>query len=225
MSLSSWNKKHPPSNLAPANGLASRSPAGEQLQFPTELQSLAQSLSQLPQEKQQSQPVCPWSAHAPPSGKSSSPFLRNWHTLSTGATVAGEMFLFGGYVHRSHLPSNDLFIISTRDFSTTLLQTSGDVPSPRYGHRAVLTSTTLLIWGGTSDENAQNLNDDDSFYLLNLGTSDLFMSRPAPADQSFLLSSITRVDPHRGQRSRARRSFLPCPSIGRFQAFHLRWPD
>jgi hypothetical protein len=68
-------------------------------------------------------------------------------------------------------------MISTRDFSTTLLQTSGDVPSPRLGHRAVLTSTTLLIWGGRtdfSDQNAQNPSNDDSFYLLNLGTSDLF---------------------------------------------------
>jgi hypothetical protein len=57
------------------------------------------------------------------------------------------------------------------------LQTSGDVPNPRYGHRAVLTGTTLLIWGGTAyfnDQNAQDQRDDDSFYLLNLGTSDLF---------------------------------------------------
>jgi hypothetical protein len=44
----------------------------------------------------------------------------------------------------------------------------------------VLTSTTLLIWGGTAartnvgGQNAQNQSDDDSFYLLNLGTSDLF---------------------------------------------------
>jgi hypothetical protein len=41
----------------------------------------------------------------------------------------------------------------------------------------VLTSTTLLIWGGKtdfSDQEAQNQSDDDSFYLLNLGTSHLF---------------------------------------------------
>jgi hypothetical protein len=34
-----------------------------------------------------------------------------------------------------------------------------------------------LIWGGSVDvsyQNAQNQNNDDSFYLLNLGTSDLF---------------------------------------------------
>jgi hypothetical protein len=87
------------------------------------------------------------------------------------------LFLFGGITTPSRVVCNDLYVISTRDFSTTLLQTSGDVPNPRYGHRAVLTSTTLLIWGGTadfSDQDAQDQRDDDSFYLLNLGTPDLY---------------------------------------------------
>jgi hypothetical protein len=72
---------------------------------------------------------------------------------------------------------NDLHVFSTRHFTTALLETSGDIPDPRYGHTAVLTSTTLLIWGGTKDssrQNAQTYSDDDSFYLFNLGTSDLF---------------------------------------------------
>ena len=80
-------------------------------------------------------------------------------------------------MHGSETSSNNLYVISTRDFSATLLQTSEDVPSPRFGHRAVLTSTTLLIWGGMAefdDESARNRNNDDSFYLLNLGTSDPF---------------------------------------------------
>jgi hypothetical protein len=97
-------------------------------------------------------------------------FLREAFALSTSATAAGELFLFGGFVQGSRSASNDLYVISTRDFSTTLLQTSGDAPSPRYGHCAVLTSTILLIWGGTT--NSTDQNDDDSFYLLNLGTSD-----------------------------------------------------
>jgi hypothetical protein len=177
MSFFSRNKKHSsaPSTSAPASGpgLASSQVSTQQLQFPTNSQSHLQS----PQEKQQSQPVGPWSAHAPPFGQSPSPFLRHAHALSTSATIAGELFLFGGCVHRSRSPSNDLYVFSTRDFSTTLLQTSGDVPSPRYAHRAVLTSTTLLVWGGRTDvsnQNARNQSNDDSFYLLNLGTSEPF---------------------------------------------------
>jgi hypothetical protein len=227
-------KKHSkaPFTSTPTSGLAS-SQVTQQLQslpqVPTYSQSQSQSQSHLqsPQGKQQSQPVCPWSTHTPPSGRWPSPFPRCFHALSTAATSAGELFLFGGSTpDRIH---NDLYIISTRDFSTTLLNTSGDIPNPRYAHHAVLTSTTLLIWGGTtefSDQNAQNQSDDDSFYLLNLGTSDPFhFTRPAPADQSFLRSSIARLVPHRGRWSRARPSLLPYHDVGWFQALRLRWPD
>ncbi|KAI0283615.1 hypothetical protein BGY98DRAFT_682872 [Russula aff. rugulosa BPL654] len=164
------------STLAPASGLAS-SQVTQQLQFPANLQSRSRSQSHLqsPQEKRQSQPVCPWSAHAPPGPfeQLPSPFHRESHALSTSATAAGELFLFlfGGYVHGSDSPSNDLYMFSTRDFSTTLLQTSGDVPNPRYGHCAVLTSTILFIWGGTTnfrDRIVQNQALDDSLYTLNL---------------------------------------------------------
>jgi hypothetical protein len=163
----SRKKKNSPSNSAPANGLASRSQTSQLPQL-TESQS--------PLETQQTQPLYPWSVHTPLLlGQSPSPFPRYSHALSTTATAASELFLFGG---RTYDPiCNDLYVISTRDFSTTLLKTSGDVPSPRYGHTAVLTDTTLLIWGGktdSGDQNAQNPSNDDSFYLLNLGTSDPF---------------------------------------------------
>jgi hypothetical protein len=176
-----FSKKKPyPFNSAPANKLAPQSQATQSQQrqpaarSPTESQSQSQSHSQSLQQKQQSQSVLPWSAHASQSGASPSPFPRYYHALSTIATATGELFLFGGTTYgRIH---NDLYMISTRDFSTTLLNTSGDIPSPRCAHCAVLTSTTLLIWGGKtelSDQNAQS-QSDDSFYLLNLGTSDLF---------------------------------------------------
>ena len=119
----------------------------------------------------------PWSAHAPPFGQSSSPFLRDAHTLSASAAAASELFLFGGYVHSYETPNNDLYAISTQDFSATLLKTSGDAPSPRFAHDAALTSTTLFIWGGWTDfddQNGQRPGHDDSLYLLNIGTSDLF---------------------------------------------------
>ena len=124
-----------------------------------------------------SQPVYPWSAHSPSIGQSPSPFPRRYHALSTSATAAGELYLFGGYDPGSRTSRNDLYVISIRDFSMTLLQTSGDVPSPRYGHTAVVTGTTLLIWGGRTDLSgrvAKHLSNDGSFYLLDLGTSDPF---------------------------------------------------
>ena len=170
----SRKKKHTeaPSTLAPASGLASS-------QVPSNLQSQSQSQSHLksPQKKQQSERVCPWSEHALPFEQSQSPYFRNSHSLSTSPTNVSELYLFGGYIHSSKSPSNDLYVISTRDFSTTFLQTSGNVPSPRYAHRAVHTGTSLLIWGGHTkfgNQNAQNRGYDDSFYLLNLGTSDVF---------------------------------------------------
>ena len=64
-------------------------------------------------------------------------------------------------------------MFSTRDFSTTLLQTSGEVPAPRARHGAALIGTTLLIFGGKTHSGDQYLLNYDSLYLLNLGTSDL----------------------------------------------------
>jgi hypothetical protein len=164
---SSRKKNHSSSNSGPANGLASQSRPSPQPRFPTESQSRSR------QQTQQSEPLYPWSAHAPTSGQRPSPFPRRLHALSTTATAGGELFLFGGFVQGSRSANNDLYVISTRNLSTTPLRTSGDIPSPRYGHHAVLTSNTLLIWGGTTNS-TRHQNDDDSFYLLNLGTSDHF---------------------------------------------------
>jgi len=193
MPFFSRKNKHSPSNSAPVIGLASHSQ------------------------------LYPWSAHAPQLRKSPSPFPRFDHALSTTATAAGELFLFGGEADGSL--RNDLYVFSTRDFSTTLLYTSGETPSRRGGHGVALTSTLLFVWGGWTVAN--NVNDqhyDDSLYLLNFGMSDLFMSS-AQADQSLLRSSIARVDPRRGQWSRALRSLLPYRDFGWFQALRLRWQD
>ena len=138
------------------------------------------------QSSQGPRPVCTWSAHAPQSGSSPSPFPRDSHTVTATATTAGELFLFGGYV--DGCASGDLFVVSTRDFSTTLLQTSGDVPTARYAHDAGLTGATLLICGGkTGSGESASVPNHDSLYLLNLGTSVPLMSSPTLADHSFSL--------------------------------------
>ena len=130
------------------------------------------------QSTQQPQPVCTWSARASQSGQS-----RSGHTVTATTTAPDELFLFGGYLH-GHA-SSDLYVISTRDFSTTLLQTSGELPAPRYGHGAALTSTTLLICGGIGDH--YDALDFNLLYLLNLGTSHLLTSSLTPVDHSFAL--------------------------------------
>ena len=161
MSFSS--QKNIPSNNPPANKLASQS-------------------------TQQPQPVCTWSAHAPKSGPSPSPFPRSYHSLTAIATAAGELFLFGGYDFGSRLQrkSGDLYVISTRDFSTTLLQTSGEVPTTRWRHSTALIGTTLLICGGQTGR-GEAVPNRDSLYLLNLGTSGSFMPSPTPADHGLAL--------------------------------------
>ena len=175
MLLSSWTTLFPSdtSGSPPANELAS--PSAQQLSPHRQTFSTTSQSQLRPQNNKQPRPVCTWSAHAPQSGPSLSPFPRYCHALTATATAAGELFLFGGYVHGS--ASNDLYIFSTRDFSTTLLQTSGKVPSPRVAPGVALTNTNLLIWGGMGDGNVLKQRPDDSLYLLNLGTSYLSMSR------------------------------------------------
>src|SRR6266852_3415230 len=86
---------------APSTSESAQSHVTQQLHLPTG--------SRPPQEKQQSQPVGPWSAHAPPFGQSPSPFLRHAHAVSASATAGGELFLFGGYARGSESPNNDLY--------------------------------------------------------------------------------------------------------------------
>jgi hypothetical protein len=142
------------------------------------------------QSTQQPWPVCVWSARAPRTIRLPSPFPRHSHTLTATATAttAGELLLFGGYI--PDCATRDLYSFSTRDFSTTLLQTGGEVPSPRCAHVAALIGTTLIICGGRSNfGNRWKVLNFDSLYLLNLGTSNLYllMSIPTPTDQTFAL--------------------------------------
>ena len=172
-------RKELPSN-PPANSLASQS---TQQQPPRQQPYPAKSQSH--QQNYKPQLVCTWSAHTTQSGPSPSLFPRNRHTLTATATAAYKLFLFGGY--ESGPSSSDIYVFSTQDFSTTILKTSGKVPTPRTAHSATLIGTTLLICGGKVGASDQNVLDNDSLYLLNLGTSDIFMSSLTPADHSFAL--------------------------------------
>lgn len=65
---------------------------------------------------------------------------------------------------------NDLYVFSTRDNSAILLQTGGEIPSPRVGHASALVSNVLIVWGGdTKTDPKLKEKQDDGLYLLNLG--------------------------------------------------------
>src|SRR6266404_4056029 len=187
-----FGQQHPPTLRPQVNPSPSTSPSVNGLsphsaQQPSPQQQGPPTQSQLqPTTQQQQRAVYPWSArrlnllpHTPlsknpsaPTVPTPSPFPRYGHALPATATASGELFLFGGLVHES--PRNDLYVFSTRDLSATLLQTSGEIPSPRVGHASALVSSVLLIWGGdtnTGGQEAPNEPQDDSLYLLNLGVS------------------------------------------------------
>jgi hypothetical protein len=132
------------------------------------------------QQQQPRQPTYPWSQRklllnppvvlpkpgvSPPQTPSPSPFPRYGHALPTTATNSGELFLFGGLVHGE--VQNDVYLISTRELSATMLQTTGEIPSPRVGHASALVGSVLIVWGGDTKTNNKS-NTDDGLYLLNL---------------------------------------------------------
>ncbi|KAG7098999.1 hypothetical protein E1B28_000885 [Marasmius oreades] len=110
----------------------------------------------------------------PPSQPSPSPFPRYGHALPATANGSGDLYLFGGLVREQ--PKNDLYTINVRDLGVTLVQSAGDIPSPRVGHACSVVSNVLIVWGG--DTNAQGAGAangqgaggrlDDGLYLLNL---------------------------------------------------------
>ncbi|KAK2461614.1 hypothetical protein APHAL10511_006077 [Amanita phalloides] len=160
----------------------------QQQQLPQQQQQ--QQPLQPPQQQQQQQqpqrqpPAYPWSVKrltilpplilpkpgvASPSSPSPSPFPRYGHSLPATATANGDLYIFGGLVRDS--ARNDLYLFSTRDNSATLLQTAGEIPSPRVGHASALVSNVLIVWGGDTKADAKTRStdkEDDGLYLLNL---------------------------------------------------------
>ncbi|KAF8973589.1 hypothetical protein BDZ97DRAFT_379394 [Flammula alnicola] len=177
----------PGANLQPSNSLQAQVGPQQQQSGP-------------PQQQQPRQPPAfPWSARrlvllpptilnkpgvAPPTSPSPSPFPRYGHALPATATPNGDLYLFGGLVRES--ARNDVYLFSTRDNSATLLQTMGQVPSPRMGHACALVGNVLIVWGGdtNTDPNSKPTDrQDNALYLLNLMSREwnqLDVSGPAP---------------------------------------------
>lgn len=164
-------------------------------------QSTQQQPQQQPQPQQpQQRPAYPWSVRrlhlpppvvlpkpgvAPPTTPSPPPFPRYGHALPATATAAGELYLFGGLVREA--ARNDLYLFSTRDLSATLVQTTGEIPTPRVGHASAIVSSVLIVWGGdTKTDPTTNSAEkqDDGLYLLNLVSKEwtrVTMCGPSPA--------------------------------------------
>ncbi|KAG7450113.1 uncharacterized protein BT62DRAFT_961698 [Guyanagaster necrorhizus] len=146
--------------------------------------SQSQSQQQPAPQQQPPRPSFPWSAKrlalappivfnkpgiAPPTSLSPSPFPRYGHSLPTTSTSSGDLYLFGGLVRET--PKNDLYFFNTRDYVASLVQTEGDLPSPRVGHASAIISNVLIVWGGDTKTDVRarySDRQDDGLYLFNL---------------------------------------------------------
>ncbi|KAH7320431.1 hypothetical protein B0J17DRAFT_685680 [Rhizoctonia solani] len=111
------------------------------------------------------------------------PLPRYGHSVPLIATPGGDIFVFGGLVKDQ--VKDDLWMFrgvwgpdaSSRRTSkemgvvASLLETTGDAPGPRVGHKSALVSSVLIVWGGDTLAKDGERNDD-GLYLLNLTTRD-----------------------------------------------------
>ena len=132
--------------------------------------------------------VFPQPGVRPPAYPSPSPFPRFGAASPVIATPTGELFILGGLVGGQI--RNDLYMISVTapplppssqtsallSISATLLQTEGEIPTPRVGQRCAMVGSVLIVWGGDSRSATRSRamvsageRLDDGLYLLNLG--------------------------------------------------------
>ncbi|KAG2120686.1 uncharacterized protein F5147DRAFT_563267 [Suillus discolor] len=199
MSFFSRKKQPSASQLAASSVTVAQTPSQALAQLAAKDNASQQQPPQASQQPQQ-RPAYPWSARRlllppplvipkpgvpAPNSPSPSPFPRYGHALPATATASGELYLFGGLVRET--ARNDLYLFSTRDLSATLVQTAGEIPSPRVGHASAIVSSVLIIWGGdtkTDPSSDQSEKQDDGLYLLNLVSREwtrVAMHGPAPA--------------------------------------------
>ncbi|GJJ09850.1 hypothetical protein Clacol_004074 [Clathrus columnatus] len=103
---------------------------------------------------------------------SPSPFPRYGFAIPPITTSNNEIYLFGG-LSRDTMVS-DMYLIASRDLTATLIETAGDIPSPRVGHASELANNVLIVWGGATKQDGQANSveepHDNSLYLFNTAT-------------------------------------------------------
>jgi hypothetical protein len=104
--------------------------------------------------------LIPVSGATAPTTLSPSPLPRIGFALC--ANSSGDLYLFGGG-RTATVNRNDLYLYSTFENTATLLETSGDIPSPRYRPASAMYGGDLIVWGGRS-----GTEHDDNLYMLDL---------------------------------------------------------
>lgn len=113
------------------------------------------------------------------------PLPRYGHSVPLVSTPSGDIFVFGGLVKDE--VKDDLWMVrgvwgpdatvgpngrrSTKEMGVvaSLMETTGDAPGPRVGHKSALVSSVLIVWGGDTLAKEGQRNDS-GLYLLNLST-------------------------------------------------------
>jgi Galactose oxidase, central domain len=124
--------------------------------------------------------------------------------MSTTTEASDNLFLFGGLVGETL--RNDTYSFSTRYLSATLLQTTGEPPTPRVGHASALYGNVLVVWGGDTNINPNLVPDelntakaDNALYLLDLSVSQsstiIFLLSPSTKKLTREWTRITTIGP------------------------------
>ncbi|KDN33341.1 hypothetical protein RSAG8_13570, partial [Rhizoctonia solani AG-8 WAC10335] len=127
------------------------------------------------------------------------PLPRYFHSSSMVPSASGDIFIFGGVVDQR--PTNDTWAIKMSGDSdlplgqrgspagmrltASLVETTGDAPSPRIGHQSALANGRLVVWGG--EEGPDRSPEDNSIYSLNISTHHWTKldTQPAPGARTF----------------------------------------
>ncbi|ORY76628.1 hypothetical protein BCR37DRAFT_361630 [Protomyces lactucae-debilis] len=112
-------------------------------------------------------PQYPWSSRKL---SNLNPFPRYGHATNALAGKEGGIYIFGGLV-KEHAKA-DLWIIETAGLQASQVATTGDRPSPRVGHAALLVGNAFIVFGGDTKQNGDNAggDNDENLYLLNTST-------------------------------------------------------
>ncbi|KAK9702608.1 hypothetical protein K7432_011176 [Basidiobolus ranarum] len=88
-----------------------------------------------------------------------SPFPRQDYSV---CEILDNLYIFAGSIE--DVPRNDLVIINSRNLSSKVVETTGEIPCPRSGHTALNVGKHIIIFGGET----LNSRWDDSLYSFNI---------------------------------------------------------